>query len=213
MDKDRASRCNKDEESPTNLSTGECQIQDKVCFSYENDWSILSKNLSIDLHLAVEKENAMEECSDGGKEVIVPANIKDMDSQRKIQTVNIPKSSPVSMIPTGKRNTSFILAREVPSLNSIRQDSIVDLYCDDELRMSLEFDEHHLGLGLSEELAIYDLLDDDLLPTTMTKNLEESLEEMHEDWEEDDVDSATPTRKGMRKGRKEGERQGSQLIQ
>ena len=161
----------------------------------------------------MEKENASEECGDGGKEVIVPANIKDMDSQRRIQTVNIPKSSPVSMIPTGKRNTSFILAREVPSLNSIRQDSIVDLYCDDELRMSLEFDEHHLGLGLSEELAIYDLLDDDLLPTTMTKNLEESLEEMHEDWEEDDVDSATPTRKGMRKGRKEGERQGSQLIQ
>merc|ERR1719483_774567 len=148
MDKDRASRCNKDEESPSNLSSGECQIQDKVCFSYENDWSILS----IDLHLAVEKENASEECGDRGKEVIVPASIKDMDSQRKIQIANIPKTSPVSMIPTGKRNISFILASEVPSLNSIRQDSIMDLYCDDELRMSLEFDEHHLGLGLSEEL-------------------------------------------------------------
>ena len=161
----------------------------------------------------MEKEDASEECSDGGQEVTVPANIKEMDSQRRIQTVNIPKSSPVSMIPTGKRNTSFILAREVPSLNSIRQDSIVDLYCDDELRMSLEFDEHHLGLGLSEELAIYDLLDDDLLPTTMTKNLEESLEEMHEDWEEDDVDTATPARKVTSKGKKNGGRQGSNLIQ
>ena len=50
--------------------------------------------------------------------------------------------------------------------------------------MSLQFDDHHLGLGLSEELAVYDLLDDDLLPTTSTKNLEDSLGEIQDEWEE-----------------------------
>ena len=89
------------------------------------------------------------------------------------------------MIPTGKSNMS-ILSSEVSSHNSSKQDSIVDLYCDDELRMSLEFDEHHLGLGLSEELAIYDLLDDDLLPTTVSRNLEESLDEISTEWENSD---------------------------
>ena len=54
----------------------------------------------------------------------------------------------------------------------------MDLYCDDELRMSLEYDEHHLGLGLSEVLAFYDLLDADLLPTTATRNLEVSLDKL-----------------------------------
>ena len=111
--------------------------------------------------------------------------IKSDDGEEKTKSVNITKSSPVSMVPTGKSNMS-ILSSDVSSLSISKQDSIVDLYCDDELRMSLEFDEHHLGLGLSEELAIYDLLDDDLLPTTVTRNLEESLDEISTEWENSD---------------------------
>ena len=111
--------------------------------------------------------------------------IKSDNGEEKTKSVNIPKSNSVSMVPTGKSNMS-ILSSDVSSLSISKQDSIVDLYCDDELRMSLEFDEHHLGLGLSEELAIYDLLDDDLLPTTVTRNLEESLDELSVEWENSD---------------------------
>jgi hypothetical protein len=111
--------------------------------------------------------------------------IKADTGEEKPKSVNIPKSSRVSMVPTGKSNMS-IPSSDLSSLSISKQDSIVDLYCDDELRMSLEFDEHHLGLGLSEELAIYDLLDDDLLPTTVTRNLEESLDEISTEWENSD---------------------------
>ena len=100
------------------------------------------------------------------------------NTEIQVATITVPQSSSVSMTPTG--GTS----REVASINSFKQDSIIDLYCDDELRMSLQFNDHHLGLGLSEELSVYDLLDDDFLPTTLTKNLEDSLGEIQDEWEE-----------------------------
>ena len=95
--------------------------------------------------------------------------------QIQVSTITIPYNATVSM-------STNILTGEVACMNSFKQDSIVDMYCDDELRMSLEYDEHHLGLGPSEELAVYDLLDDELLPTTVTNNLEYSLGEIQEYW-------------------------------
>ena len=69
-------------------------------------------------------------------------------------------------------------------LNSLRSDGIIDLYCDDELRMSLEFEKHHLGLGLLEnnKIGICEGREDDLLSITAEKNFEESLEEIQIDW-------------------------------
>ena len=120
----------------------------------------------------MEKRNKME------VKMKLPTN-----TENQAASITIPESSSVSMIPSGR------ISSEVASMSSFKQDSIVDLYCDDELRMSLEFDEHHLGLGLSEELAVYDLLDDELLPTTATKNLEDSLGEILENWEESSENS------------------------
>ena len=120
----------------------------------------------------MEKRNKME------VKMKLPTN-----TENQAASITIPESSSVSMIPAGR------ISSEVASMSSFKQDSIVDLYCDDELRMSLEFDEHHLGLGLSEELAVYDLLDDELLPTTATKNLEDSLGEILENWEESSENS------------------------
>jgi len=194
MPNERAPKCNAssnvDSETPTSLPHRDTQIQNKISFKYENDWSFLERNISLDLYLA------LEECKDAGKETNEQRVIKPDNLENKPKSLNIPKSSAVSMIPTGNSNMS-ILSNEVSSLSSSKQDSIVDLYCDDELRMSLEFDDHHLGLGLSEELAVYDLLDDDLLPTSVTTNLEESLDELAAEWESSDCvfgrDIVTPT--------------------
>ena len=51
---------------------------------------------------------------------------------------------------------------ETSSITSMREN---DLYYDDELRMSLEFDQHHLGL--SEDVRKFDMLNKEFVPMSI----------------------------------------------
>jgi len=135
------------------------QIENKVYFAYENDWIFFNRNVSIDMQLSLE-DNSSDDIS------------KHSSTGTQLQV-----------------NNTVLSPQCLPSvndsiLNSLRSDGIIDLYCDDELRMSLEFEKHHLGLGLIEnnKIGICEGKEDDLLSITAEKNFEESLEEIQIDW-------------------------------
>ena len=71
-----------------------------------------------------------------------------------------------------------------------RQDSIVELYCDDELRVGVEFENihlnltHHDDLGLVDDILISDDDEDVFLPHSLPSMLNESFKEQMLSWDQ-----------------------------